>query len=214
MFVRSASALLLGTLVLAAAGCHRAERAAERAAEAAANQARAVAVTLGERELRSALQELQNAATRAYSARLYSVANEFDADYAKLQTNRKIAGYPLRHEVSLAKEDLQVLVQILANRKTYFPPEGGWMCIFEPRHVLQLVTKDDAVTAVICLKCGDVELMMGGDSIGTRSVLPRANADLSRVVTKLLATDAASAARGNKPVPSSSTENSLPFSPR
>jgi hypothetical protein len=48
--------------------------------------------------------------------------------------------------------------------------------------VLQLTSAQSSVTAVICIHCGDVEFVIGKDSIGTRSIYPNPNAELSRIL--------------------------------
>jgi hypothetical protein len=185
---RGVSAGVLGGMLLAGGACHRAERAAEETARVAEEQARAVLIDRDEKQLSAAFRKLQDVAARADATTLYRVANQFDEDYAAVATSgrRKVAGYPIRHQVEVTRREAQSLVAVLTDRKTYFPPGDGWTCIFEPHDVLSVAAGKEMVTVVVCTQCGDVELIVGGESIGTHSVLPGKDAEISRMLKDML----------------------------
>jgi hypothetical protein len=187
MLTRRVSAFVLIVAVTAAGACKRAERAAEEAAQAAAAQAQSILTNRDEKQLQAALRKLQEVAAHGDSAVVYTIANQFDVDYSRIatQTDQRIAGYPIRKRFVMTKQQASSIVEVLTERKTYFPAGDGWTCMFEPRHILQIAASNDKVTVVICVKCGDVEFILGEDSIGTRSVLPPANAGLSRILNEL-----------------------------
>jgi hypothetical protein len=175
---------VLGVTLLAGAACNRAERAAEETARAAEEQARSVLIKRDEEQLSAAFRKLQDVAARAEVTTLYRVANEFDPDYAAVNTPRRarIAGYPIRHQIAVTRREAQSLVSLLTDRKTYFPPGDGWTCIFEPHDVLSVAAGRERITVVVCTQCGDVQFIVGEQSIGTHSVMPGHDTELSRIL--------------------------------
>lgn len=131
--------------------------------------------------------KLRVAAANARTATVFHVANEFDPDYRTLVSTgpKTESGYPVRREVTVPIHHLHPLLDVLSARTTYFPPGDAWTCIFEPRHVLR-VGSGEAVTVVICVHCGDVEFIVEGSSIGTRSVVPAANGQLETLLRSLI----------------------------
>jgi len=189
MRTHRAIAIALAMAAILPAACRRAENAAEQAALAAEDRERTVLLERDEKELQNAMTAVRNAAAvQRTEATLYHVANEFDGDYAAIAAQRKetVAGYPIRRQIRVTGKQLAPLAEMLTKRNTFFPAGDAWACIFEPHHVLKLRTGNSDILAVICIKCGDFEFSVAGDSIGTRSVTPAANAELARVLNDLL----------------------------
>ncbi len=143
----------------------------------------------GEREFVTSLQRFESIHSAATAVTLYEISNEFDAGYSTLQANPRMAGYPITRRERLSKDSSRPLVKVLASRSTYFPPGQEWSCIFEPHHVLELTSRGNHALAVICLKCGDIEYIINGKSIGTRSI--PSGKELHRILKDLLPATAA-----------------------
>lgn len=175
-------------VAMLAAGCRRAEDAAEGMAQAASVNANAAVVARDEQELRTAFMKFRQVAEKADTLTISRIAHELDPDYQVVaqRTQERVAKYPVRQSVPVTLNGISSLVEVLTARETYFPPGDGWTCIFQPHHVLLARAKNEAVAIVICLECGDVEFSIGDDSAGTYSVLPRANAQLSALIGKLI----------------------------
>lgn len=179
-------ALLAVATVAAVVFRKRLEFAAETSAQAVADEARAVLLKRDDQQLQEAFATTRAALAEASAITLYHVANEFDEDYAGLGKRPRVAGYPVRQRMALSRHDAQRLVTLLTTRSTYFPAGEAWSCIFEPRHVFQLTSARASITVVICIHCGDVEFVIGRDSIGTRSIYPKPNDELSRILESYL----------------------------
>jgi hypothetical protein len=188
MLDRSASGLVFALALVVVSACSRAEHAVEDVARAAEERARSLIIKRDEQQLHAALLKLREITARARSATVYHVANELDEDYATIaaQASRTIASYPVRSHVSVTPSQTSALVRILTERKTYFPAGDGWTCVFQPHHILEVVSEKEKATIVICIGCGDVAFIFDDDdSIGMRSVLPPANAELTRLLVEL-----------------------------
>jgi len=177
--------------LLVLTSCGDAEnRAAEQEAELVRQeQEHQRELEAGERELVTSLQRFESIHSEATAVTLYEISNEFDAGYANLQSNPRVAGYPITRSEKLSKDSSLPLVKVLASRSTYFPPGQEWSCIFEPHHVLELTSGGNHALAVICLKCGDIEYVINGKSIGTRSM--PSGKELHRILKDLLPATAA-----------------------
>ena len=179
-------ALLAVAAVAAVALRKHLESAAEARAQALADEARAVLLKRDDHQLQEAFATTRAVLAEATATTLYHVANEFDEDYTGLAKRPRVAGYPVRQRTVLSRPDAQRLVTLLTTRSTYFPAGDGWSCIFEPRHVFQLTSPRASITVVICIHCGDIEFVIGKDSIGTRSIYPKPNDELSRILESSL----------------------------
>ncbi|HYO79428.1 MAG TPA: hypothetical protein VE010_23380 [Thermoanaerobaculia bacterium] len=188
MIRRCATIVLALILVIAATACRQVENGVERVMIGAVEAAQAVALKRGEQQLQAAFVDLQRVAAQPGTATLYHVAHELDPDYHAVaaRTDQRVAGYPVRRRVAVTRNQIATLVSVLTRRDTYFAPGDAWSCIFEPHHVLQVSSGRENVLVVICVQCGDVEFVPDGSSIGTRSVLPPANARMQPELDQLL----------------------------
>lgn len=125
-----------------------------------------------EARLNHALETTMATLRAARTIALYEVANQFDADFQQVSENEKVAGYPIRRKRELSATEAAPLVQVLTARSTYFEAGNGWMCIFEPHHVLRVVSAERTIDVVICLQCGDVAFVENGKQIILKSVRP------------------------------------------
>jgi hypothetical protein len=135
------------------------------------------------------LAEFASLRERATAITLYEVVNEFDQGYSAVKDKPHVAGYPIARKLNLTIESSAPLVSELTDRATYFPPGTAWSCIFEPHHVLEVAAGDKRAVAVICLKCGDIEYIMDGKSIGTHSM--PSGKDLFRILSGFFPSTAA-----------------------
>jgi len=172
---------MVACLIVGTVGC----RVAERAAGTALTSVRNVDEDSKERQLKRTLNQTRELATRATTVVLYEVANEFDDDFAAFKSKPRIAGYPIRSEHRLNRLAVHDLIETLSDRSSYFPPNDGWTCIFEPHHVLQLQGGADRETIVICVHCGDIDFHIKKLVTG-KSVQPKANAVIEAQLKSLI----------------------------
>jgi len=113
-----------------------------------------------------ALARTRDAVAHAKTVTVYGIANEFDADYEQWRDRPRLAGiYPILRKATVPKERAAKLLAQLADRGTY-ASEAGVNCTFVPHDAVQI----GSVIAVICRKCGDVELFVDGQSMDMRSL--------------------------------------------
>ncbi|MEA2326165.1 MAG: hypothetical protein QOE68_1124 [Thermoanaerobaculia bacterium] len=175
--MKATTTLILGSLIASLVGCRVTERAAE--------SAKTVYQDSEERQLKRTLQQTHELGARATTVVLYEVANEFDDDFATFKSKPRIAGYPIRSEHRLNRLGVHDLIETLSDRSSYFPPNHGWACLFEPHHVLQLQGGADTETIVICVHCGDIDFHINKTVIG-KSVQPKANALIEAQLKSLI----------------------------
>jgi hypothetical protein len=178
---------LLPLVLLLALACGRRETAAS--VEPAPDPAQQALAAKEEKEVRAVLARLRDAAAKAQAITLFRVAQPLDENYAAIEKSAptNVQGYPVLQQLSLTKEQAAPLVQLLASRDSYFPPGEGWTCIFEPHHVLQLASREETITAVICVECGDVQFFTGGENAAaSKSVYANVNAQLTTLLNELL----------------------------
>ena len=194
MLIRCMRRSALGLVIFALIGmsaCERTEHVVEEPKAGAAEEAEwSLQVKLHESELRSVLEQLRVTSSHPRVVKVYTIANGFDSDFARVRasTHDRVAGYPVRQQVMISSDRIRPLIALLVDRKTYFPPDDGWTCMFEPHHVVEMISaKQEKVTLVICVQCGDVEIIFGTTSRGTRSILPQAGGELSRILDTLIA---------------------------
>jgi hypothetical protein len=173
--------LILASFIASLAGC----RVAERAADTALTSVQSLYQNSEERQLKRTLKQTRELARRATTVVLYEVANEFDEDFAAFQSKPRIAGYPIRSEHRLSRLAVRDLTETLCDRSSYFPPNNGWTCIFEPHHVLQLQGGADTESIVICVHCGDIDFHLN-KSVTGRSVQAKANALIEAQLKSLI----------------------------
>lgn len=101
------------------------------------------------------------------NVRFFRIVNSFDvspAEYAALQSEKpRIAGYPVIAEVQGTASQARAIGEVLLRKESYLKPGDAWMCIFEPHHIAQITNGSESVNAIICFKCGDVELRLPDD---------------------------------------------------
>lgn len=139
-----------------------------------------------EKQLVDALARTRAASQNARRVELFEVGNEFDKDFAEIKENEKVAGYPIRRKVAVSGEVVAPLISTLTDRSTYFEPGNGWMCIFEPHHVLRVESPDQVLNVVICLKCGDISFVANEKHLILKSVQPAATRKLAVVIEGIM----------------------------
>lgn len=142
-------------------------------------------VARDEAQFSQTLQDMRSLSSNETEFTMYEVANEFDSDYAKFKDREKAAGYPIRREVTLSASRTRLLLESLTTRATYFPAGEAWSCLFEPHHVLVGENGKQRMTFIICIKCGDVEHVVGTKSIGTHSMTPAGNSEIATLLRAL-----------------------------
>lgn len=149
---------------------------AETATMAAEERVRQQELARDEQQFVATLQRTKAlAAERTATLILYEIANPFDPNYEALKGRERIAQYPILRTIRPPKPMAVELVAKLTDRGSYFPPGEIWTCLFEPHHVLVVGAGSERITAVICVKCGDVDFIVGDRSIGVHSLTPAAN---------------------------------------
>jgi len=179
-------AVLVATLLFGCGAKERASETVDQLSAAAEERVRAELNAREERQLISSFDHLRSSLTSTNSIVLYEVSNEFDSDYSALKGKPSIAGYPIRRQRQITSKDAGPLVATLTTRRAYFPPGDGWTCIFEPHHVLEIKGATKRVSAVICLKCGDVQFLVDGNVVVLKGVRPEAQGELTQGVNALL----------------------------
>jgi hypothetical protein len=180
--------ILLFALLLAV-GCRPSERAAKNDIDtpsAAKDGPNEQEVANDEALFLRTLQGMRSVGSNATELTIYEVANEFDSDYAKFKDHPKAAGYPIRRQSKLSAPKARPLLDSLTNRAAYLPAGEAWSCLFEPHHVLEASVGKQRMTFIICVKCGDVEHVVGTESIGTHSLTPAGNAEVDTLLKKAL----------------------------
>jgi hypothetical protein len=175
--------------LLLAVSCRQSERTAKndvRAPSKANDSAYEREIATDEALFVRTLKSMRSLSSNATEFTIYEVANEFDSDYATFKKHAKAAGYPIRRESRLPASKVRPLLDSLTNRSTYFPAGEAWSCLFEPHHVLVATAGKEHVTFVICVKCGDVEHILGATSIGTHSLTPAGNGEIDGLLQKAL----------------------------
>jgi len=173
-------------------GCRDRDPAADAGATArvsAEDRALSIELAQEEKQLLDALEVTRAAARDPRTVELFEVGNQFDPDFEQIRANQKVAGYPIRRRRAISAEDATPLLQVLTTRSTYFEPGNGWMCIFEPHHVLRVVSGHQAVDVVICLKCGDVSHAANDRRLILKSIRPEANRKLASTIEALTSTE-------------------------
>jgi hypothetical protein len=172
-WLRSVTAAVAGVMLLAGGGCDRLEHAPKATGEEGRN------ATLG---------KLQEIAGRADVTTVYRVANMFDGDYQELatQSDVKVAGYPVRSQVTITREAAQPLLSILTDRNAYGPRNEEANCIFQPREALSVAAGGEVFTVVMSINCREAAFSLGEQPIGSFSILPGPHAEIARILKEML----------------------------
>lgn len=145
---------------------------------AAEERARQQELARDEQRFIATLRRTKTLAEHGAPSVLYEVANPFDSNYDASKGRARVAQYPILRTIHPPEEKAAALIATLTDRSSYFPPGQIWTCLFEPHHVLVLGAGRERITAVVCIKCGDVDWIAGGQSIGVHSLTPEANRSL------------------------------------
>jgi hypothetical protein len=170
--------IVIVALVVTLAACRQQGRentAAARAKFEAEDRAYQQELSRDEQQFVATLNRTKALAHRGVTLALYEVANPFDSNYEALSSRDQVSRYPIVRTIHLPKQITAELIAKLTDRSSYFPPGQTWTCLFEPHHVLVFGTGSERITAVVCVKCGDVDFIVGDRSIGVHSLTPAAN---------------------------------------
>lgn len=112
-----------------------------------------------EAEIVSGLRNAGAAMATACAANLYGVLSPFRSGATnKVREDATIAGLTITSRTRLNSRERKAFVAELVRRSNYLPAGDEWTCLFEPAFVIEFETDSGAITAAICLKCGEVEV--------------------------------------------------------